>query len=387
MGIVVFVCGAVGVAVVRTPNGAIAAQGAARDAAQRATPTRAPRKGVPAPSKPARRVPKDVPAHMSWEGLGGGGASPVCLDVNKLLPPPPTASLTETLLPAGVVYWCYCNLKEAVGTQVTARLTLADGTRQTLRTRVADDETGEWERCALFEHHFPVAPAPGLITFTARLSGRAITDVTNAVVGELVFAGWRSNEPIRLISYVSEDTESNRKTFAGELRTQADANGELRVQTAETGQPIPVLTIFAVGRDSNCQTYDAGLSPADQVVASGCETSDPDIVGASGWPAIVTWTYEGPPLYEWQPCEDAPHSNLIRGQSAVVRLNTVTLRAEANSRAGITGRLRRNDVVTIQGAPQCGEGAVWWSVIAAGSGTSGWVKEHDGRQAWLARAP
>ena len=317
----------------------------------------------------------------------GGDAIPVCLDVNKVAPPDTSVSLPETLLPTGKVFWCYCNVREAIGARVTARLTLADGSRQTLRTQVEDDEYDAWDKCAKFEYQFPDIPEPGLMTFTARLSGRAITDVTNATVGEVVFEGWRSDEPIRLISYVSENLDDNKMVYAGELRTQADADGVLRVQTAPVGEPVPFMTLFAAGRDSNCQMFDPSAFSMDQPVSAECETFDPDVVSVDGTSAIVTWTYEGPPRYAWQPCEDAPESQFIAGQTAVVNVTSLSARAEPSPNADIAGRLRRNEPVTLEDGPECGDGAVWWSVSSTRSDVTGWVKERDGRQVWLAREP
>jgi hypothetical protein len=317
---------------------------------------------------------------MGWGGMGAGG-SPACVDLGT-----PGGAVAEALVPTGIVSWCYCRLDEPEESVVTATLALPDRSRRTLTAVVLPDDNDPDRRCATFEHQFETVPPASPMTFTASLSDQVVVDAFTPVVAVVDFGGWQPDEPVRLVVYAAEDPQDAwTKAYVTDLYTQADRDGRLRVRMAEVGAPVPATTVFAIGQASGCWTYDPALYAVDGDVARGCTTLDPSV--GDGLMASVTWSYAGGPQYDWEPCGAGLRSRLVPGHTAVAGNGTSLLRAQAGLRYRSVGQARPGDALSIVAGPACADGAVWWSVKSERAGSTGWMRETDGRRTWLTRQP
>jgi hypothetical protein len=263
-------------------------------------------------------------------------------------------------------------------------LRFADGSAQTVEAYV---EQIDEQVCADFWHTFTEVPPRQMLVFTTQLSGHNIIDRFVPVVAEVVFDGWRANEPVRLVIYAPEPTDRyGDKKFVADMRVTADAAGRLVLELARPGEPTPYPTIFAIGQSGRCLTYDPSLYQMSGRLATGCATLDPDTRAPSGAWAGVRWTFDAAgPEYFWEPCYDAPESHLHAGVRAVVKdgLSRVRVRAEPSAQAAIAGHIVPGEQIEILSGPVCADGAVWWRIRSLQSGLAGWSMEGDAEEAWL----
>jgi hypothetical protein len=363
------------------------------------TPTPRPQPGAGSlaiPARPAARVPADIPAHMAWEGLGGGSVGNACIDIDDAPGSGSDAPAREAMMPVPLAQWCYCNVEETTDMQLEAVLTLSDGAQEIVTGYVEPQGLGgEGDPlCATFGYRFYAVPPRSPITLTTRLSGRDIVEPLTPVAGQVRFEGWRPEEPLRVVVYTAPDPDDPAaKVFAADLRASADADGVFTAVTAETvGDPIPAVTLFVIGRDSGCQTFDPGLYMVmGGKIGQGCTTLDPDtaVPDTGVWSAGVTWAFEGPPAYHWEPCRGAPPSSLRPGLRAAVLPPDAELPILAGPGLQYeqTGFLEPGAVIDVVSGPSCANGAVWWQVDWPDGGASGWTVEHDLEQTRLERRP
>jgi hypothetical protein len=333
---------------------------------------------------------------MAWEGLGGGGVGSECIDLEDAPGPGDGAPAPDALLPVPIAQWCYCRVEETTDMQLEAVLTLSDGAQEIVPGYVEPQGLGgEGDPlCATFSYRFQILPPRSPITLTTRLSGRDIVEPLTPVAGQVRFESLQSEEPLRVVVYTAPDPDDPAtKVFAADLRAWADADGVFTAVTAESvGDPIPSVTMFVIGRDSGCQTFDPGLYMLmGGQISRGCTTLDPDtaIPDTGVWSASVTWTFEGPPVYTWEPCRGAPKSSLRPGLRAAVLPPDAELPILAGPGLQYeqTGALEPGAEVDVMSGPSCADGAVWWLVDWPDGGVSGWTVENDLKQTRLERRP
>ncbi|OGO17924.1 MAG: hypothetical protein A2Z14_03055 [Chloroflexi bacterium RBG_16_48_8] len=89
----------------------------------------------------------------------------------------------------------------------------------------------------------------------------------------------------------------------------------------------------------------------------------------------------------WQPCDDAPPSQLEVGDMAVVEGTSfkLRLRGEPSLMGTLAGEIEPGDIVEIFNGPNCSDKMVWWEIRSVGAGQSGWTAEGNDYNTWLVR--
>lgn len=132
---------------------------------------------------------------------------------------------------------------------------------------------------------------------------------------------------------------------------------------------------------------------------AGCaglgEGSDYTGAGAGGsirlppaWtPTPISIPGTGADVGNWEPCDDAPPSQLEVGDLAVVEGTSLKLRlrGEPGVQGTLAGEIDLVDVVEIINGPACADKLVWWEVRSMSDGHSGWTAEGNAYNTWLVR--
>ena len=302
--------------------------------------------------------------------LGGGGGTEGCINLNAITLGN-AASAEEALLPSGKTSWCYCQLTEPEGQAVSASLAASDGSVVTLDSTVSVEPSGEL--CAVFEHHFETYPPPGIYTFTTELSGQTVVDAFVPAVGVLEFEGWQPDEPVRVIVYAYLADQGD-ASFVDDIRTQADAEGKLRVatQNAEDDRVQDVM-VFVAGQTSGCRMMSTAH---DMTEPRGCDGAGTDLNNP-----ILTWTYDAAgPIYQYyEACPGAPRSQVRPGGKVMVtyRLSPLPVRAEPGVSAEAVDQIPAGETADVVEGPMCVDNFVWWKLHSESLYVTGWAPERE----------
>jgi hypothetical protein len=89
----------------------------------------------------------------------------------------------------------------------------------------------------------------------------------------------------------------------------------------------------------------------------------------------------------WQPCDDAPPSQLEMGDIAMFEGTSLKLRLRGEpSLAGtLAGEINPGDRIEIINGPACSDQLVWWEVKSMSAGNTGWAAEGNTYDTWLVR--
>ncbi len=92
----------------------------------------------------------------------------------------------------------------------------------------------------------------------------------------------------------------------------------------------------------------------------------------------------------YRTCQDAPLSNLVIGDRAVM-VDTIANNMRYFPGEGdfspVIGKIQPGEKVLVLGGPQCGSGLTWWLVLNEASRLVGWTAEGDQNGVWLAPIP
>jgi hypothetical protein len=104
-------------------------------------------------------------------------------------------------------------------------------------------------------------------------------------------------------------------------------------------------------------------------------------------PTPISIPGTGQDLGTWQPCNDAPPSQLEVGNVAVIEGTSLKLRLRKEP--GLQGTLAADvdpsDVLEVINGPACYDKMVWWEVKSKATGLIGWVAEGNSYNTWLVR--
>ena len=89
----------------------------------------------------------------------------------------------------------------------------------------------------------------------------------------------------------------------------------------------------------------------------------------------------------WQPCEDAPPSQLEMGDTAMFEGTSLKLRlrGEPGLAGTLAGEISPGDRIEIINGPACSDQLVWWEVKSISAGNTGWAAEGNTYDTWLVR--
>jgi hypothetical protein len=89
----------------------------------------------------------------------------------------------------------------------------------------------------------------------------------------------------------------------------------------------------------------------------------------------------------WQPCDDAPPSQLEIGDYAVFEGTSLRLRlrGEPGMEGTLAGEISPGDQIEIINGPACLDKLVWWEIKSLGEDNSGWTAEGNAYDTWLVR--
>jgi hypothetical protein len=147
------------------------------------------------------------------------------------------------------------------------------------------------------------------------------------------------------------------------------------------------------------KTQYIGLSLIILVLLCGCSSTGdvPDTssgVGAGGRHLPPAWTPTpisipgtGMDVGTWQPCDDAPPSQLELGDIAIFEGTSFKLRLRGEpSLAGTLGEeIGPGENIEIINGPACSDKLVWWEIKSLISGITGWAAEGNSYDTWLVR--
>jgi hypothetical protein len=104
-------------------------------------------------------------------------------------------------------------------------------------------------------------------------------------------------------------------------------------------------------------------------------------------PTPISIPGTGTDLGTWQPCDDAPPSQLEVGNIAVVEGTTLKmrLRSEPGLQGTLAGEIDPADVLEVINGPACYDKMVWWEVKSRANGLTGWAAEGNSFNTWLMR--
>ena len=103
--------------------------------------------------------------------------------------------------------------------------------------------------------------------------------------------------------------------------------------------------------------------------------------------STITPTASSTAYPTWQPCEDAPSSQLQVGIEAEVG-TTLGLPKEVYDKPGrqfgiVVGTMNPGEDLEILGGPSCAEQLVWWEVDSLERDLEGWMPEGDAEAFWI----
>ena len=108
--------------------------------------------------------------------------------------------------------------------------------------------------------------------------------------------------------------------------------------------------------------------------------SPPPTFAETPWPSPQ-------PVEIWQPCSDAPYSQLRLGDLAFVSYSPELPNRLRDSpgvaRSAIVGRAYPGEQIVVLNGPACESGLLWWQVRVSARGLVGWTAEGDDFGYWL----
>jgi hypothetical protein len=143
-----------------------------------------------------------------------------------------------------------------------------------------------------------------------------------------------------------------------------------------------------------------GLCLMILVLLTGCSTAEGDtnnILSTSkgGRPLPPAWTPTpisipgtGLDVGTWQPCDDAPPSQLEVGDTAIFEGTSfkLRLRGEPSLQGTLKEEINPGDRIEIINGPACADKLVWWEIQSSSTGHTGWAAEGNDYDTWLVRA-
>jgi len=117
-------------------------------------------------------------------------------------------------------------------------------------------------------------------------------------------------------------------------------------------------------------------------------------LGAGGRPLPPAWTPTpisipgtGLDVGTWQPCDDAPPSQLEIGDIAIFEGTSfkLRLRGEPSLEGTLGEEIGPGENIEIINGPACSDKLVWWEIKSLVSGITGWAAEGNSYDTWLVR--
>ena len=138
-----------------------------------------------------------------------------------------------------------------------------------------------------------------------------------------------------------------------------------------------ILSLLVVG----CSAL--GVNPAD----SPKKTSGGRSLPPAWTPTPITIPGTGLDIGTWNPCEDAPASQLEIGDIAIVQSTSLKLRlrGEPSLNGTLAGEIAPGDLVEVFNGPNCSDKLVWWEIRSLAAGQTGWAAEGNDYNTWLLR--
>lgn len=131
-----------------------------------------------------------------------------------------------------------------------------------------------------------------------------------------------------------------------------------------------------------------GCSASGEATGNNSGGSGDSIRLPPAWtPTPISIPGTGDDLGTWQPCDDAPPSQLEVGNLAVTQEISLKmrLRKEPGLQGNLGGEIDPSDVLEVINGPACYDQMVWWEVRSMANGQTGWVAEGNFYNNWLVR--
>jgi hypothetical protein len=90
--------------------------------------------------------------------------------------------------------------------------------------------------------------------------------------------------------------------------------------------------------------------------------------------------------FNWNDCHSTYLTRLCIGDKAYVSFDpplTNNIRQEPYKGSTLLGKVHPGDEMTIIDGPSCSNGWIWWKIISADNGITGWTAEGDENGYWL----
>jgi hypothetical protein len=132
---------------------------------------------------------------------------------------------------------------------------------------------------------------------------------------------------------------------------------------------------------AGCSALGEGSSSSSSVVKGGKQLPP-------AWtPTPISIPGTGLDVGTWQPCDDAPASQLEVGDTAVFEGTSfkLRLRGEPSLEGTLGSEISPGENIEIINGPACSDKLVWWEIKSFRSGTSGWAAEGNSYDTWLVR--